>query len=158
FEESTVARIASSFQVLLESAAADPDQRVSDLALLPEAERRRILLEWNATDVEHAWQGGVHQLFEAQAARTPDALAVVDEGPRHLVRLDGGERDQIAQELASNPPGVVAASNLVYTIFTSGSTGRPKGVAVEHRQLVNYVRGVVERLALPAAAHYATVS
>ena len=54
------------------------------------------------------------------------------------------------------PP--VRGEQLAYVIFTSGSTGQPKGVAVEHRSLLNYVRGVVERLELPAGGRYATVS
>lgn len=48
--------------------------------------------------------------------------------------------------------------NLAYVIYTSGSTGKPKGVAVEHRQIVNYVNGVLEKLDLPEAASFATVS
>ena len=48
--------------------------------------------------------------------------------------------------------------NLAYILFTSGSTGKPKGVAVEHRQLLNYVNAISERLELPPAASYATVS
>ena len=43
-------------------------------------------------------------------------------------------------------------------LFTSGSTGRPKGVAVEHGNLVHYVRGVARRLGLPAGSRYAHVS
>ncbi|MBW4428171.1 MAG: amino acid adenylation domain-containing protein [Nostoc desertorum CM1-VF14] len=48
--------------------------------------------------------------------------------------------------------------NLAYVIYTSGSTGKPKGVAVEHRQIVNYVNGILEKLNLPEAASYAIVS
>ena len=48
--------------------------------------------------------------------------------------------------------------DLAYVLFTSGSTGKPKGVAVEHRNLVHYVRSVAARLDLPAAASYALVS
>jgi amino acid adenylation domain-containing protein len=48
--------------------------------------------------------------------------------------------------------------NLAYVIYTSGSTGKPKGVAVEHRQIVNYVNGILEKLDLPVAANFATVS
>ena len=48
--------------------------------------------------------------------------------------------------------------NLAYVIYTSGSTGRPKGVAIEHRNIVNYVLGVAERLRLEPGMSYATVS
>jgi non-ribosomal peptide synthetase component F len=48
--------------------------------------------------------------------------------------------------------------NLVYVIYTSGSTGKPKGVAVEHRQLLNYLHGILERLDLPEGSSFATVS
>jgi amino acid adenylation domain-containing protein/non-ribosomal peptide synthase protein (TIGR01720 family) len=48
--------------------------------------------------------------------------------------------------------------NLAYVIYTSGSTGKPKGVAVEHQQIVNYVNGILEKLDLPEAASFATVS
>ncbi|MEA5621859.1 non-ribosomal peptide synthetase [Nostoc sp. UHCC 0251] len=52
----------------------------------------------------------------------------------------------------------VTPENLAYVIYTSGSTGKPKGVAVEHRQIVNYVNGILEKLDLPEAASFATVS
>ncbi|MBD0385363.1 MAG: amino acid adenylation domain-containing protein [Nostoc sp. C3-bin3] len=48
--------------------------------------------------------------------------------------------------------------NLAYVIYTSGSTGKPKGVAVEHRQIANYVNGILEKLDLPVASSFATVS
>lgn len=68
------------------------------------------------------------------------------------------ESEVIARERSDNPASGVKPGNLAYVLFTSGSTGRPKGVAIEHRQLVNYLRGVSERLSLPAGASYAMVS
>ncbi|MBD2741474.1 non-ribosomal peptide synthetase [Coleofasciculus sp. FACHB-1120] len=49
-------------------------------------------------------------------------------------------------------------ANLAYVIYTSGSTGTPKGVAVEHRQILNYLNGILERLDLPDGASFAMVS
>jgi amino acid adenylation domain-containing protein len=48
--------------------------------------------------------------------------------------------------------------HLAYVIYTSGSTGKPKGVCIEHRNIVNYVLGVIERLRLEPGMSYATVS
>ena len=52
----------------------------------------------------------------------------------------------------------VRPENLAYVIYTSGSTGRPKGVCIEHRNIVNYVLGVAERLHLKPGMNHATVS
>jgi amino acid adenylation domain-containing protein len=74
-----------------------------------------------------------------------------------LILLDA-EWERIAYESPQNPSTAVTAENLVYAIYTSGSTGRPKAVGVEHRNLVNYVFGILERLGLPDGAVYATVT
>lgn len=58
----------------------------------------------------------------------------------------------------ANPCGYVDPGNVVYIVFTSGSTGTPKGVAIEHRQLINYIYAIRQRLQLPIPASYATVS
>ncbi|APR84357.1 Malonyl CoA-acyl carrier protein transacylase [Minicystis rosea] len=84
------------------------------------------------------------------------AGALPEEGIR-CVRLDG-DAAILDQESDTRPNGGAGPGNLVYVLFTSGSTGKPKGVAIEHRNLVNYVRGIAERLALPEDARYAHVS
>ena len=81
FEQTTITRLLGHFTTLLAGIAADPTQRLADLPLLTAAERQQLLIDWNATG---AGVGGataeascLHELFEAQAARTPDAIALI---------------------------------------------------------------------------------
>ena len=66
--------------------------------------------------------------------------------------------DWNAPQKAARGGADAGAHNLAYVIYTSGSTGRPKGVCIEHRSIVSYVRGVVERLRLEPGMSFATVS
>ena len=77
FDASTVSRMLGHFRTLLEGIAADPGRRLSELPLLTDGERRQLLVEWNDTAAEYPRDACIHQLFEAQARRTPDAVAVV---------------------------------------------------------------------------------
>lgn len=81
----------------------------------------------------------------------------LSEFPGRTICLDT-EWNTIAEEPRDNPSGRMNPANLAYIIYTSGSTGIPKAVGVEHRQLNNYCEAVLERLALPARASFATVS
>ncbi|WP_338865498.1 amino acid adenylation domain-containing protein [Myxococcus stipitatus] len=76
FEEQTVARMANHYLRLLQAALTHPSLEVASLPLLGEAERHRLLVEWNATQAPRAPEPCVSVLFEAQAARTPGAVAV----------------------------------------------------------------------------------
>src|SRR5260370_22920270 len=64
------------FETLLQGIAADPTQRVSELPLLTQAERSQLLAEWNDT-VARIPDACIHELFEAQVERSPNAVAVV---------------------------------------------------------------------------------
>ncbi|MFF0740409.1 non-ribosomal peptide synthase/polyketide synthase [Streptomyces sp. NPDC004111] len=78
FDHDTAAGIAERFRRVLETVTADPAVRVGRVEILDAAERHRVLTEWNDTarDVPLAT---LPELFQAQAARTPDATAVVYE-------------------------------------------------------------------------------
>ncbi len=80
FEAATIARMAGHLEVLLEAMAAGPARRLSELSLLRGAERARVLEGWNATAAGFPRERCVHELFTGQAARTPDAVAVVAGG------------------------------------------------------------------------------
>jgi amino acid adenylation domain-containing protein len=74
-----------------------------------------------------------------------------------VLRLDSGW-ELINQCTDATPEVTSAPENLAYVIYTSGSTGRPKGVGIEHRQLVNYVTAIGERLKLAAGCRMALIS
>ena len=78
FDAATVKRYLGYFRNLLEAMVADDTQAVDHLPLL-DTERHRVLYEWNATEAEYPRDKCVHELFEAQAARDPNAVAVVYE-------------------------------------------------------------------------------
>ncbi|HSF41241.1 MAG TPA: amino acid adenylation domain-containing protein, partial [Thermoanaerobaculia bacterium] len=76
FDRATIERLRDHFAALLGSAAAEPHRRLSELPMLTEPERRE-LLAWNDTGEAEAG-GCLHELFEAQAARIPEAVALID--------------------------------------------------------------------------------
>jgi amino acid adenylation domain-containing protein len=79
FEAATITRLIGHFQTLLEGIVARPEARLSELPLLTETERRQLLVEWNDTQADYPKDKCIHQLFEEQVARTPDAIALVFE-------------------------------------------------------------------------------
>src|SRR5207248_3528526 len=76
FERSTIERLGGHFETLLRGMVADPTQPLAELPLLSEAERERVVVEWNATEAEYPKGRCIHALFEAQAQKTPEAVAV----------------------------------------------------------------------------------
>ncbi len=95
FEPEAAGRLADGLLRVLHTMAADPRSRVSALDLVDAAERHRVLEEWNDTG-RTVPEATVPELFEAQAARTPDAVAVVAGGDQ----LTYGELDARATRLA----------------------------------------------------------
>ena len=87
FDASTMERMAEHFCVLLRGIAADPDARLSAVPMMAAGERA-LLARCNATERDYP-SGLVHDLFAAQAARTPDATALVFHGePVTYAELD----------------------------------------------------------------------
>ncbi|GAK50133.1 amino acid adenylation domain protein [Candidatus Moduliflexus flocculans] len=77
FDEATIRRMAGHYQTLLTGIAAQPGAHLSDYTILTDAERHQILVEWNRTEAAYPLDQCVHQLVEAQAERTPDAVALI---------------------------------------------------------------------------------
>src|SRR5260370_11199230 len=81
---------------LLTDLIREPERRVVEWSVLTAAERQQLLVEWNDTKLEYAREKCVHELFEEQAARRPEAVAVVFEENQ----LSYGELNSRANQLA----------------------------------------------------------
>ena len=244
FGAEDIKRLSEHFQALLESTVKNPEVAIGQLNILSDRARRQLLIDFNQTQKDYPKNKCVHQLFEEQAERNPDSIAVVFETEQITYRELNDRANQLAhhlQNLGVEPEVVVgicldrsletiagilgvlkaggaylpidpttpierkvlmledarvkvllaqqrlieslpktqvnivcidtdiptvstaytprvSTDNLAYVIYTSGSTGIPKGVAIEHRQLLNYLYGIQEKLNLPADASFATVS
>ena len=77
FQKETIVRMAQHYRSVLEGIVANPDQRVSELPLLVEAERQQLLVEWNQTDSQYPRDVCIQTLFEARAQASPAAVAIV---------------------------------------------------------------------------------
>lgn len=120
FDETTIMRFAQRLHCLLESAVAQPDQQIWQLPLLPEQERE-LLVAWNNTRQEvtpYEQEVCIHQLFEAQVARTPEAIALKAQGEV----LSYAQLNQRANQLAHRllrlgvGPEVLVGLCLPYTL------------------------------------------
>ena len=106
FDESTVGRMAAQFERLLGSIVSDPARRISELDILPSDERRRLLVDWNATESDHPRESTVQELFAAQSARTPKSTAVVCRGESLSYAELDARSNQLARHLDSLGVGV----------------------------------------------------
>jgi amino acid adenylation domain-containing protein len=98
FEAETIRRMCGNFVTLLEHVAANPHQALSQLPLLTDAERR-LIFEWNQTGRDYPSDKCLHQLFEDQVERSPDAVAVSDETKTLTYSELNARANQLAHQL-----------------------------------------------------------
>uniref|UniRef100_UPI003593C16B non-ribosomal peptide synthetase n=1 Tax=Nostoc sp. TaxID=1180 RepID=UPI003593C16B len=99
FDAASIARMAEHLQTLLEGIVANPNQRLSDLPLLSATELQRLLVEWNDTRADYPKDVCIHELFQAQVERSPDAIAVVFEGEQLTYQQLNCRANQLAHHL-----------------------------------------------------------
>jgi amino acid adenylation domain-containing protein len=99
FDAATIRRMAGHFLTLLDALVADPNRPISELAMLTEPERRQVLLDWNATGKDYPSDECLHELFERQAAQTPDATAVISGADRVTYRELNQRADRLSTYL-----------------------------------------------------------
>ena len=117
FDRGTIERMLEHFAVLLESIVADPEQRISELALMTPAERSKLVVEWNDTRASFAEDLCLHELFEVQTQRTPDATAVGFEDEE----LSYGELNSRANRLAHHLAGMGVGQGVLVGLLVERS-------------------------------------
>ena len=105
FDPTTVARMLGSFQMLLEGCLADPELPVETIPILTSSERNQILVEWNDTQVDYDHDPCLPELFEIQAAASPDAVAVDHEGKTLSYQELNERANQLAHYLQARGVG-----------------------------------------------------
>jgi amino acid adenylation domain-containing protein len=101
FDEATIVRMAGHFETLLRGVLANPNSSLAELPLLTDSERHRLLVEWNDTRRDFPRDKCVHQLFEDQVRRSPQAIAVVCEGHSLSYSQLNSEANKLADRLKS---------------------------------------------------------
>jgi amino acid adenylation domain-containing protein len=101
FNRDTIERIAQHFQTVLEGIVADPDQSIATLPIMSEPERHQVLFQWNDTTADYPKNNCIHELFENQVERTPDAIALEYQDERITYRDLNRKANQLANYLIS---------------------------------------------------------
>ncbi len=123
FDVATAIRLLGNYRVLLAGIVANPARRIGELPMLTDAERHQVLVEWNHTTTHELPVQCVHQLFEDQSDKTPDAVAVLCKNRQltyrelnrranrlahHLIELGVGPESLVGVCVDRSPEMVVA--------------------------------------------------
>jgi amino acid adenylation domain-containing protein len=99
FDRSSIERLRQHLRTMLAAVASSPDQRISAMPFLSEAERHGILFEWNATDSSSDRAGDIQDMLERQVRRTPDGTAIVFHDRHVTYRELNRQANQLAHAL-----------------------------------------------------------
>lgn len=98
FNADTIARMVESFHTLIEAIVANPQERIRTLPLLTASQKHQLLVEWNHTGTDYP-QKSIHQLFEEQVDKTPDAVALVFEDQQLTYQQLNSQANKLAHYL-----------------------------------------------------------
>ncbi|EAZ88188.1 non-ribosomal peptide synthetase, partial [Crocosphaera chwakensis] len=124
FSLQTIKRIIDHFKILINSIKNSPQKPIQQLSLLTPSEKYKILYEWNQTQTNYNQDKCIHQLFEEQVERTPDAVAVVYEEEQ----LTYQELNQKANQLANYLQTLGVSNGKFIGLFLEPSLNRIIGL------------------------------
>lgn len=99
YRRERIERMTKHLENILESVVEDPGLRLSELPLLSDGEERQLLIEWNATNAEYPPDQCIHELFEAEARRRPDDVALLFEDDWLAYRELNEQANQVGRYL-----------------------------------------------------------
>ncbi|SDZ38554.1 condensation domain-containing protein, partial [Thermoactinomyces sp. DSM 45892] len=105
FDPSTIERMTGHFENWLHEIVHHPDAPLSGLTLISKEEQKQLLEEWNDTKVEYSYESTIHERFEEQVLRTPEAVAVVYEDRQLTYRELNEQANQLAHYLQKRGVG-----------------------------------------------------
>ena len=117
FDRATAERWLAQYRQMMEAIAEHPEEKLGRVAILTQQEQHRIIREWNATEMIFDRNACFPQLFEAQVAKTPDAIAVTFEG----VEISYAELNRRANRMAHHLRDWGVGPDIVVPIFLERS-------------------------------------
>jgi amino acid adenylation domain-containing protein len=124
FDALTVARMLEHYKNVLGSVAADPHQRLSAIPLMSDTEKRRVLVELNDTSADYPQDRCLHELFDDQVRRAPDAIAAIFRGQE----LSYGELSARANRVAWHLASMGVGPDVMAGIFLDRGFDLPVGL------------------------------
>ncbi|HSK73831.1 MAG TPA: condensation domain-containing protein, partial [Pyrinomonadaceae bacterium] len=125
FDSTTIQRLMSHYQNLLEALVADPNRRVSELQFLSETELHQLLVDWNRTTTVYPNQS-LNELFEIQAERSPEQIAVISPEANLTYKQLNQKANQIAhylRKLGAQPNAAIGIFMERSALMTTGILG-----------------------------------
>jgi len=102
FEESTINRLISCYEALLQEIVSHPEDTINSLNILSEEEKYQQVVHWNSTDTDLPSTPLLHKAFEKQAVKTPDSIAIISESSQLSYRQLNNRANQLAHYLQSH--------------------------------------------------------
>jgi amino acid adenylation domain-containing protein len=124
FDAATIERWLRHYQTLLEGIAVNPTETLGQLPILTEAERKELTIGWNQTGVEFPKGQTLHEWFERQVEKTPDACAVTFEG----THLTYGELNRRANHVAHHLRALGVGPDVLVGLFVERSLEMVVGI------------------------------
>ncbi len=124
FDADTMESMAQRYQLILENIVSDPDKNLSDISMLTNIEKENIFSKWNHTQTDSSDAKCVHDLFNDQVAKSPEATAVTSAGRAYSYSELDKKSNGVAQKLAELNIG----PDVPVIIFLDRSVDMPAGV------------------------------